>query len=95
MSLYRTLASAVGTREALDLANRLAAWHDAMVRHRRRAGEAAGPACDVDCPHDQAESLWLEAVDVYGERAHELAFLRTLGRVSNRPQDAGLSELRL
>ena len=95
VSLYRTIATAVGTREALDLANRLAAWHDAMVMHRRRAGEAAGPACDVDCPHDQAESLWLEAVDVYGERAHAFAFLRSLGMVSNRLGKAGLSELRL
>ena len=94
VSLYRTTATAVGTRQALDLANRLAAWHDAMVMHRRRAGEAAGPACDVDCPHDQAESLWLEAVDVYGERAHAFAFLRSLGTVSNRLENAGLSELR-
>lgn len=94
MSLYRTVATAVGTRDALDLANRLAARHDAMVMHRRRAGEAAGPACVGDCPHDQAESLWLEAVDVYGERAHAFAFLRSLGRVSTRLANGGPSELR-
>jgi hypothetical protein len=68
---------AVGTREALDLAHRLAEWHDAMVMHRRRAGERSGPACDVDCPHEQAETLWLEAREVYGERAREFAFLRS------------------
>lgn len=95
VSLYRTVATAVGTREARDLANRLAAWHDAMVMHRRLAGEVAGPACDVDCPHDQAESLWLEAIDVYGERAHEFAFLRSLATVSPRLANAGRFELRL
>lgn len=79
MSLYQSVATVIGTHEALDLAHRLAAWHDAMVIHRRRAGETAGPWCDVDCPHEQAESLWLEAVDAYGERAHEFAFLRSVG----------------
>ena len=95
MSLYRSLATSVGTREALDLAQRLAMWHDAMVMHRRRTGDEAGPSCDVDCPHEQAESLWLEALDVYGERARELAFLRTFGGVSSHQQNVGQSELRL
>ena len=95
MSLYRSIATAVGTREALDLAHRLAVWHDAMVMHRRRAGDEAGPSCDVDCPHEQAESLWLEALEVYGERAREFAFLRTFGGVSSQQQNAGPSELRL
>src|SRR4051794_7901246 len=54
MSLYRSIATAVGTREALDLAHRLAVWHDAMVVHRRRAGDEAGPSCAADCPHEQA-----------------------------------------
>jgi hypothetical protein len=93
MSLYRSIATAVGTREALDLAHRLAAWHDAMVLHRRRAGDAAGPLCELDCPHERAESLWLEAVDVYGERADEFAFLRSFGSTSSQPAFAGLSEL--
>jgi len=95
VSLYRSIATAVGTREALDLAHRLAVWHDAMVMHRRRAGNEAGPSCDVDCPHEQAESLWLEAVEVYGERAREFAFLRTFGGVSSQQQNVGPSELRL
>jgi hypothetical protein len=95
VSLYRSVATAVGTREALALAQRLAAWHDAMVMHRRRAGDDAGPSCDVDCPHEQAESLWLEALEVYGERAREFAFLRSFGGLSSRQQDAGLSELRV
>jgi hypothetical protein len=94
MSLYRSVATAVGTREARDLAQRLAVWHDAMVMHRR-AGNEAGPSCDVDCPHEQAESLWLEALEVYGERAREFAFLRTFGGVSSQQQNVGPSELRL
>jgi hypothetical protein len=95
MSLYRSVATAVGTREALDLAHRLAVWHDAMVMHRRRAGDEAGPSCDVDCPHEQAESLWLETLEVYGERAREFAFLRAFGAVSSHQQNVGPSELRL
>jgi hypothetical protein len=95
MSLYRSIAAAVGTRKALDLAYRLAVWHDSMVMHRRSAGDEAGSACDVDCPHEQAESLWLEALEVYGERAREFAFLHTVGGVSSHPQNMGLPELRL
>jgi hypothetical protein len=95
VSLYRSVATAVGTREALDLAQRLAVWHDAMVMHRRRAGDEAGPSCDVDCPHEQAESLWLKTLEVYGERAREFAFLHTFGDVSSHQQNVGLSELRL
>jgi hypothetical protein len=82
MSLYRSLANAVGTREALALAPRLAVWHDAMVVHQRRAGSVRGPLCDGDCPHTDAEVLWSEALDAYGERAHELRFLRTHGLAS-------------
>jgi hypothetical protein len=92
MNVYRFVASAIGTREALDLAHRLSAWHDAMVRHRRRAG-AETDACAIDCPHQQAASLWLEAVDVYGERALELAFLRSVGQAAARPPDAVVKEL--
>src|SRR3954463_5594398 len=95
MSLYRSVAAAVGTREALDLARRLAVWHDAMVIHRRRAGDDAGRSCDVDCPHEQAESLWLEALEVYGERAREFAFLCSFGGASSYEQDVRPSELRV
>ena len=83
MTLYRSAATATGTCEAFDLAERLAAWHDAMVIHRRRAGDAAGPSCEVDCPHEEAELLWRAAVDVYGERAREFTFLCSVGRVSS------------
>jgi hypothetical protein len=94
VSLYRSVATAVGTPEALDLAQRLAAWHDAMVMHRRRSGDDGDAACDVDCPHEQAESLWLEALEVYGERAREFAFLCSFGGGSSHQHNAGPSELR-
>lgn len=84
MNLYRSLGTEVGTLEALDLAQRLAAWHDAMVLHNRRAGALRADRCDHDCPHAEARSLWTEAVIVFGHRAHELGFLRTHGA---RPRD--------
>jgi len=79
MNLYRSLANTIGTREASDLAHRLALWHDAMVIHQRRVGASRGPLCHVDCPHAEAEALWSEALDVYGDRAYALGFLRTHG----------------
>jgi hypothetical protein len=94
MTLYRSVANTVGTPEALDLAPRLAAWHDAMVMHRRRAADAAGPVCDADCPHEQARALWLEALEAYGERAHALTFLRSFGAPPRRRSGAAFAELR-
>ena len=72
MSLYKSVANAVGTRRALDLSHRLAVWHDAMVLHQRRQRIVRGALCDGDCPHDEAKALWSEALGVYGERAYEL-----------------------
>lgn len=79
MNLYRSLGTEVGTLEALDLAQRLAAWHDAMVRHNRRTGQARGDVCERNCPHVEAQTLWMEAMSVFGRRAHELGFLRAHG----------------
>ena len=95
MNLYTMVGGGIGSPEAAALRTRLAVWHDAMVMHRRRAGDEAGPSCEVDCPHEQAESLWLETIQVYGERAREFAFLRTFGGVSSHQQDVGPSVLRL
>jgi hypothetical protein len=89
MNLYRSLGAEVGTLEALDLAQRLAVWHDAMVLHNRRAGGTRGDFCENDCPHVDAQALWIEALDVFGHRAHELGFLRTHGaRAFDRPAPA-------
>jgi len=76
------MGNTIGSREAVELAQRLAAWHDAMVVHRRRVGAARVGECEPDCPHTEAKALWLEALDVYGDRAHELAFLRAHGASS-------------
>lgn len=72
------IGSKVGTADAASLSQRLAAWHDAMVAHERRLrGSRAGDACDEDCAHSDARSLWAEALIAFGERAHELSFLRS------------------
>jgi hypothetical protein len=71
MNVYRRLGYANGTPEALHLADRLAAWHDAMVAHERRAGSR----CDDQCPHADARILWREAIEQFGSAADELRFL--------------------
>jgi hypothetical protein len=78
MNPYIQIGSARGTAEAASLSQRLAAWHDAMVAHERRvrAGRL-GDECDDDCAHGQARALWSEALTTFGDRAHELSFLRS------------------
>ena len=78
MNPYMLIGSTVGTAEATSLAQRLAAWHDAMVAHERRLrGSALSAVCKEDCAHSDAQSLWAEALVAFGERAHELSFLRS------------------
>jgi hypothetical protein len=79
MHLYQSIAVRVGTRAAFALAPRLAVWHDDMVRHQRRARASRESACAPDCPHNEARSLWLEALEAYGDEARQLGFLRTHG----------------
>jgi hypothetical protein len=78
MNLYTMVGSGNGTPEATALSARLATWHDAMVSHERkiRAGRADA-LCDDECPHADARTLWVEAVEVFGDRAQELTFLRS------------------
>jgi hypothetical protein len=78
MNVYRMIGNTVGTAEALDLAERLSAWHDAMVAHERGSARN-GQGCDDECPHANAGALWEEAVHTLGEKADELRFLRTHG----------------
>jgi hypothetical protein len=79
MNIYQMIGNAVGTSDAMELAERLAHWHDRMVAHERRGG-----SCADDCPHTEAAPLWDEAVRRFGERAGELRFLRSCGRGSIR-----------
>ena len=77
MNPYMLIGSTVGTAEATSLAQRLAAWHDAMVAHERRLRGNVSAVCDEDCAHSDARSLWAEALIAFGERADELSFLRS------------------
>ncbi len=77
MNIYQSIGNNVGTPEAAELSERLAAWHDAMVGHERFARN--GTACDDECPHGEARRLWEEALRTFGERAQELRFLRSCG----------------
>ena len=89
MSPYAILGSSVGTAEAAALCVRLTAWHDAMVAHERRlrTGRTAD-ACDDECPHDEARTLWTEALTTLGPRASELTFLQSRANgVSPSPQE--------
>ena len=78
MNPYGMLSSGIGTAEAASLSARLKAWHDAMVAHERRL--RSGPTrdlCHDECPHVEARALWAEAVETFGARASDLAFLRS------------------
>lgn len=82
MNQYASLKSGIGTHEATMLSARLSAWHDAMVLHERRL-RLSGATCHDECPHADARMLWAEALATFGERAHELTFLRS--RAASRP----------
>ena len=61
----------------------MTAWHDAMVAHERRLESGrADDGCGEDCAHVEARALWAEALAAFGDRAHELVFLRS--RASER-----------
>ena len=77
MNIYRMLGNKVGTPEALELAERLSTWHDAMVAHERLARTRR--SCEDECPHTDAVALWREAADLFRERAGDLVFLRSRG----------------
>ena len=78
MNLYTSIASRIGSTEALALAARVAAWHDAMVAHERGLGSRFGQ-CDEECPHEEARLLWPEAVDIFCDNASACEFLRFHG----------------
>jgi hypothetical protein len=88
MNLYTMVGSGNGTPEAEALSGRLGTWHDAMVAHERkiRAGRADAP-CDEECPHAEARTLWIEALEVFGDRAQELTFLRSRATAAAEPAD--------
>jgi hypothetical protein len=90
MNPYLALCSSLGTNDADSLSARLSAWHDAMVAHERRLGAArSNDTCDDECPHADARTLWSEAIEIFGTRAHELTFLRSRANDSWRHSKAG------
>jgi hypothetical protein len=88
MNLYTMVGSGIGTPEAAALNTRLANWHDSMVAHERkiRAGRADA-GCDEECPHAEARTLWIEALEVFGDRAQELTFLRSRAIAAAEPDE--------
>jgi len=75
MNIYRMVGNTLGTPDAIELAERLSAWHDQMVTHERLA--RLRDACSDECPHVEAAGLWHEAREMFGEQAAELRFLRS------------------
>lgn len=80
MNIYRVTGDRIGTSEARELAQRLVAWHDTMVKHLRIVGSRATAQCADDCPHVQAGVLWATAQDIFGANAKHLVFLRSHGQ---------------
>lgn len=89
MNMYRVIGDTLATIEARELAEQLVAWHDAMVKHLR-AVTLRGAGCGDECPHEQARRLWAQALEVFGDEAARLSFLRTHGGMP-APAVAGFS----
>ena len=90
MNPYAMLISGNGASTWSALAARLAAWHDAMVAHERRLRTGrTGDVCDDECPHVEARTLWAEALAAFGERAHELSFLRSRATGAGHKRPSG------
>jgi hypothetical protein len=48
-----------------------------MVLHDRQLkGSGGRTACEPNCPHAEARTLWQEATDILGTDARQLTFLR-------------------
>lgn len=88
MNPYAIVGPGMGTAEVASLRARLMAWHDAMVAHERRirSGQTTD-ACDDECPHVEARTLWAEVSALLGPRASELTFLRSRGQGASASSD--------
>jgi hypothetical protein len=83
VSHYQAIAHRVGTIDALELGRRLSSWHDRMVAHERLA--RSRQTCDETCPHAQAIELWRDAVQILGDGAERLTFLKTTATEAAMP----------
>lgn len=96
MNPYAVIGSGTGTPEAVSLGARLSAWHDSMVAHERRLrATPSTDGCHDECPHAEAGALWAEALETFGSRAHDLAFLRSRGNKTRRSSRRELSTGRI
>jgi len=78
MNPYAIAAIAADTPEAATLSARLVAWHDEMVAHERRLrSNPDANLCGDECPHAEANALWVEASAVLGAKVSDLTFLRS------------------
>lgn len=90
MNMYRVFGDRVGTLEARALAQQLVEWHDAMVKHLRVTAQRSSK-CPEGCPHEEARGLWSAAMQIFGNYANDLRFLRTYGGA--RPSHASAAVL--
>jgi hypothetical protein len=65
-----------------------------MVKRLRKASLRRAD-CDEECPHVEARLLWAEAVDVFGDDAKKLTFLRAHGAIPAMPPVDTLIEARV
>ncbi len=86
MNPYSMVGSGNGTPVAA-LSVRLATWHDAMVAHERKIRAGREEVCDDECPHAEARTLWVESLEAFGDRAHDLTFLRSRAIVQSGPSE--------
>jgi hypothetical protein len=93
MHIYRALGDRIGTLEVRDLAQQLVRWHDAMVKHLRVINRH-GRRCPEGCPHEEARTLWLAALDVFGDGASALGFLQSHGGARHHLGSAAALEVR-
>ena len=94
MNMYRVLGDRIGTLEARALAQQLVEWHDAMVRHLRVTAQR-NSTCPEGCPHEEARGLWSAAMQIFGNDANDLRFLRTYSGSRPRPASAPTIEAHL
>jgi hypothetical protein len=87
MNMYRAIGDRIGSTEARDLAQQLVRWHDAMVRHLRVTNHH-GRSCPEGCPHEEARTLWMTALEVFGGEAMGLDLLQRHGGASRASSPA-------
>jgi hypothetical protein len=60
------------------------------VHERRLRAGRTDDGCDEECAHSDARDLWAEALSTFGDRAHELSFLRSRAMSSSGQFEYGV-----